>query len=57
MGELPDDWMRANCVPIFKKGKKEEPENYRLVCLTSIPGKILEQIIERSFCKRLENMQ
>ena len=29
MGEVPDDWRRAN-VPIFKKGKKEEPGNYSL---------------------------
>ena len=45
----------ANVVPIFKKGKKEEPGNYMPVSLTSIPGKILEQIIKQSLCKHLEN--
>ena len=40
-GEVPDDWRRANVVHIFKKGKKEEPGNYRPVSLTSIPGKFL----------------
>ena len=54
-GEVPDDWRRANVVPIFKKGKKEEPGNYRPVSLTSIPEKILEQIIKKSVCKHLEN--
>ena len=54
-GEVPDDWRRANVVPIFKKGKKEEPGNYRPVSLTSIPGKIFEQIIKKSVCKHLEN--
>ena len=55
MAEEPDDWKKANFVPIFKKGKKEEPGNYRPVSLTSIPGKILEQIIKQSLCKHLEN--
>ena len=55
MGEVPDDWRRANVVPIFKKGKKEEPGNHRPVSLTSIPGKVLEQILKKSVFKNLEN--
>ncbi|KAF7239069.1 hypothetical protein EYD10_14280 [Varanus komodoensis] len=53
-GEVPDDWRRGNVVPIFKKGKKDEPGNYRPVSLTSIPGKILEKIIKKLICKHLE---
>ena len=45
-GDVPEDGRRASVVPIFKKGKKEEPGNYRPVSLTSIPGKILEQIVQ-----------
>ena len=41
--------------PIFKKGKKRNLGNYRPISLTSIPGKILEQIIKWSLCKHLEN--
>ncbi|KAF7248068.1 putative polypeptide N-acetylgalactosaminyltransferase 8 [Varanus komodoensis] len=28
-GEVSDDWRRANFVPIFRKGEKDEPGNYR----------------------------
>ncbi|CAM5101769.1 unnamed protein product [Eretmochelys imbricata] len=53
-GEVPDDWKKANVVPIFKKGKKEDPGNYRPVSVTSVPGKTMEQVLKESILKHLE---
>ncbi|CAM4334724.1 unnamed protein product [Caretta caretta] len=53
-GEVPDDWKKAYVVPIFKKGKKEDPGNYRPVSLPSVPGKIMEQVLKESILKHFE---
>ena len=44
-GEVPTDWRLANIAPIFKKGDRSKPSNYRPVSLTSILGKALEHIV------------
>ena len=51
---MPEDWRKANVTPIFKKGKKEDPGNYRLVSLTSILGKVMEQLILEVIIKQVE---
>jgi len=40
-----EDWSKGNVTPVFKTGEKEDPGNYRPVSLTSIPGKMMEQLI------------
>ena len=44
-GKLPSDWKRAFVVPIFKKGSRTDPSNYRPISLTCICCKLLEHII------------
>ena len=54
-GTLPNDWLSANTVPVFKKGDVHAAENYRPVSLTCVSCKILEHIICKHMLKHLEN--
>jgi hypothetical protein len=47
-GMLPREWKGAVVVPIYKKGDKSDPGNYRPVSLTSIRCKIMEKIVRES---------
>ena len=44
-GKIPCDWKRAHVTPIFKKGSKQDTNNYRPISLTCISCKLLEHII------------
>ena len=54
-GDVPYDWRIANVTPIYKKGERCDPQNYRPISLTSICCKILEHIISSHLMKHLEN--
>ncbi|KAK4826013.1 hypothetical protein QYF61_003786 [Mycteria americana] len=56
-GEVPADWRLANVTPIYKKGRKEDPGNYRPVSLTSVLGKLMEQIILSAITQLVEDYQ
>ncbi|KAK4832609.1 hypothetical protein QYF61_024590 [Mycteria americana] len=43
-GEVPSDCRKVKIAPIFKKRHKEDPGNYRPVSLTSMSGKVMQQI-------------
>lgn len=51
---VPSLWKRANVTPIFKKGKKSEPGNYRPISLTSVISKILEKILREKITSFVE---
>ena len=43
--KLPDDWKSDNVVPIYTKGSKHLPVNWRPVSLTCICSKLMEHIV------------
>ncbi|GAB0188263.1 mitochondrial enolase superfamily member 1 [Grus japonensis] len=55
--EVPVDWRLANVTPIYKKGWKEDLGNYRPVSLTSVLGKVMEQIILSAIMQHVQDNQ
>ena len=53
-GKIPLDWKRANVSPIFKKGSRNLPENYRAIGLTSIICKMMETLIRDRLVQHLQ---
>ena len=43
--------------PLYKKGQKEDPGNYRPVSLTSVPGKVMEQTILNAIMQHMWDTQ
>ena len=52
--ELPQHWLQAIITPIFKKGSKSSPENYRPVSLTCILCKILEKLVVKTIIQHIK---
>ena len=44
-GALPSDWTKALISPVFKKGNRSDPANYRPVSLTCISCKLMEHVL------------
>ena len=53
-GSLPAEWKKATITPIFKKGLRHRPSNYRPVSLTSQVCKVMERIIRINIVSHLE---
>jgi hypothetical protein len=53
-GVVPRDWKEAVVTPIYKKGAKADPGNYRPVSLTSVPCKIMESVLKDAILDHLQ---
>ena len=52
-GTIPNNWKNAEVRPIFKKGDKSNPGNYRPVSLTSVICKVFETFIKKALYDHL----
>ena len=50
--KVPTDWKRGSIKPI---SRRKDRRNYRPVSLTSMPGKIMEQILLKVLLSHVEN--
>ena len=46
-GRVPDDWKSARVIPLFKKGKTENLDNYRPISILPTASKLLERIVHK----------
>ena len=53
-GQVPHDWTKACVTPIFKKGDKSNPINYRPISLTCILCKVMEHIVASNLSRHFE---
>ena len=50
---VPADWKLANVTPIFKKGSKSVPGNYRPVSLTCVICKVMASLVKDAIVEHL----
>ena len=53
-GCIPDVWKKAIICPVFKKGNRSSPKNYRPISITCISCKIMESVIAKSLTNYLQ---
>ena len=52
IGKFSQLWKEANVTPLFKKGDRHIPNNYRPISLISCIGKVMERVIH-TICLQL----
>ena len=53
-GELPRSWKAAVVTPVYKKGSRSNPGNYRPISLLSATSKVLENIVCEQVLQQVE---
>ena len=54
-GTVPNDWRTAIIAPVYKKGPKCKPSNYRPISLTCIASKLMEHIMVSNIMNHLDD--
>ena len=54
LGTVPNLWKQSTVVPIFKKGNRYVPLNYRPISLTPVSCKLMERLISRHIYEYLD---
>jgi len=52
-GHIPNDWLKANITPVFKKGNRNDANNYHPISLTAVCCKMLEHILYHHIAEHL----
>ncbi|CAH8549860.1 unnamed protein product [Dicrocoelium dendriticum] len=55
-GRLPVDWKTGVVMPKYKGGSRQDPANYRPICLTSVACKIMEKLIKSALHRHCEDL-
>jgi hypothetical protein len=51
---VPDDWKAAFVIPLFKKGKKDNVDNYRPISILPAVSKLLEKVVHTQLVSYLQ---
>ena len=54
---VPEDWKKARVTPLYKKGDKYLPSNYRPISLTCVTCKVMEHIVTSQMTRYLEGKE
>ena len=52
-GTLPSEWTKTQVCPLYKKGDKTDPANYRPISLTCILCKVMEHVIASNISRHI----
>lgn len=53
---MPNTWCRGLITPIYKSGGRNEPSNYRGICVSSYLGKLLCSIINQRLLEHVNSL-
>ena len=53
-GEVPREWKSARVIPLFKKGKADDMDNYRPISILPAISKVLERVVHHQLLTHLQ---